>query len=156
MSDDRSFADRNARSEHHLQELIARLAPDDYAVALVNGWTVGATLAHLAFWDRWVVRRWRDWERFGGFRAYPDDLIDLINEAALPEWMALPPDVAAELALTSAAAIDAAVAALPPVAIADALATGRAALVDRTPHRAHHLNEIETALMIGQDARAPE
>jgi len=156
MSDDRSFADRNARSEHHLQELIARLAPDDYAIALADGWTVGAALAHLAFWDRWVARRWRDWEAFGGFQTYPDDLIEMINEAAMPEWLALPPDVTAELALSSAAAIDAALAALPPEAVAEALASGREALVDRSRHRTHHLNEIETALAAARGAPTPE
>lgn len=151
MSDDRSFADRNERSQHRLQQLLARLAPDEYAVELADGWTVGATLAHLAFWDRWAGRRWREWERHGGFLTYPDDLIETANAAALPEWLALPPDVAAGLALASAAEIDAAIDALPPEAVAVALDSGRAALVDRSLHRSAHLDEIEAALAARAD-----
>jgi hypothetical protein len=149
VSDDRSFADRNERSQHRLQAIIARLAPEEYAITLAGGWTVGATLAHLAFWDRWAARRWRDWERLSRFQTYPDDVIDMVNDVALPEWLALPPDVAAGLALASAAEIDAAIEALPAEAVAEALATGRAALIDRSLHRAPHLDEIETALAAG-------
>jgi L-threonylcarbamoyladenylate synthase len=46
--------------------------------------------------------------------------------------------------------------AVTPEAIAEALATGREALVDRSRHRTHHLTEIETALVAAREVPAPE
>lgn len=56
---DRSHADRNDAARTRLRDLVARLGDDGLARPLADGWTVGAMLAHLAFWDRIVLARWQ-------------------------------------------------------------------------------------------------
>jgi hypothetical protein len=75
-----------------------------------------------------------------------DGLADLINSAALEEWRALPPRVAARQALTASEAIEQLIAGLSDDAAAEIMASGRLGLLDRTLHWRGHLDEIERAL----------
>ena len=111
----------------------------------MQGWSVAALLAHLAFWDRFNVQRWRS--RLAGTELPALDVLDdLINESALPAWNALPPEVAARDVLASAEEGDAFVAALTPEITARWLAEDRPRSRYRSEHRREHLDEIERAL----------
>ena len=141
---DRSFVERNAASRERLRRL-TEAGDEALRGKLADGWTVAATLAHLAFWDRWVLERWDRYARDGAFDDLPAVVTDLTNAAGLPGWLALEPARAAALALEAAEAVDRRIAALPAAAIADAVATGRPVMLDRSLHREAHLDEIERA-----------
>ena len=143
---DRSHLERNARDRERLRVLVARLDDEALQRPLDSPWTVAATLAHLAFWDRWVQARWDRYERDGAIQDLPDGVIELGNTAGLPQWLALAPRRAADLALAAAEKGDRRIAALAPEAVQHALATGRQAMVDRSLHRGPHLDEIERHL----------
>lgn len=140
------YATRNAADRERLRALVTRLSEAELQRPLAAGWTVAATLAHLAFWDRFVLERWEQYDREGAFLDLPDRLVDLVNAAMLPQWLALAPRRAAELALTEAEAGDRRIAGLAPEAVQAALATNRLAMLDRSRHRRAHLDELERAL----------
>ena len=144
-SADRSYTDRNASSLRRLQTLIGRLHDDDFNRDAGGGWTVGAVLAHIAFWDRYVTTRLSRWEK-QGFDSTPLDP-DSINDAALPGWRAIPGRIAATEALAAAQECDARTAGATEVLAAAILAAGRLRVLDRSIHRGEHLNQIERALM---------
>jgi hypothetical protein len=147
---DRSFVDRNDASRERLLALVARLGDDDLARPLAGDWTIAAALAHVAFWDNFVLARWRDaLAADGAVRPIDDNLQDLINSAALSTWRAISPPEAARLATTAAAAVDGAIKHLPPEAIRGAQERGQHRLLDRSAHRRDHIDEIERALANG-------
>jgi DinB superfamily len=135
----------NNDSRARLHALISRLGPDQLTTNVMDAWSVSALLAHLAFWDRFVLKRWRT--RLAG-GAIPDiaPLFDILNDAALPAWSALAPEVAARQAIEAGDEVDMFVAALAPEAIAQILAEGRQGWIFRSKHRQEHLEQIERAL----------
>lgn len=144
---DRSFERTNQESRDRLAALSALLAPDQLAIDIGDGWTVSLALAHLAFWDRWLVARWRDAETRG--LAAPDDLPELtgIMNAALEALLAaIPGERSTALAVAAADDVNALVAGLPDAAVEAVMAAGRARLVDRSAHRLEHLDQIDRAL----------
>jgi Mycothiol maleylpyruvate isomerase N-terminal domain len=145
---DRSFEERNARVTEELRRLVGTLSTEDFAAGVGDAWTVATCLAHLAFWDRWQVVRWRDALATG--LAVPadvsDNVPDLANAALEPTWRALPGETAAVLALEAAAEIDALVAALPDASVAAAPAAGRVRLLDRSIHRLEHVAQVRRGL----------
>ncbi len=144
---DRSFERTNRESRDRLAALSALLAPDQLAMDIGDGWTVALALAHLAFWDRWQVARWRDAEARG--LATPADLPDLaaiVNASLEVPLAAIPGERAAAMAVTAADEVDLLVAGLPDAAVEAVRAGGRGRLVDRSPHRLEHLDQIERAL----------
>jgi hypothetical protein len=143
---ERSHLERNARDRERLRDLVARLDDEALQRPLDGPWTVAATLAHLAFWDRWVQARWDRYERDGAIEDLPDGVIELANAAGLPQWLALAPRRAAEQALAAAEEGDRRIARLAPEAVRHAMATGRRSMLDRSLHREPHLDEIERQL----------
>lgn len=143
---DRAYVTSNDRTRERLRALVVRLDDEDLTRPLDGGWTVAAALAHLAFWDRWVVARWERYDRDGAIETLPDGVLDLANAAGLPQWLALAPRRAAELALAAAEEGDRRIAALVPAAVEHALTTGRPAMLDRALHRDPHLDDIERCL----------
>ena len=125
---------------------LSKLAPIELNVPLANEWTVSATLAHLAFWDQWVVARWRRFQRIGCFEDIDDSVMDLVNEASLPAWTALAAEKTVKMALASAQQVFATVSNLPEEARAAATKTGRNSMLDRTLHWDPHLQDINKAV----------
>ncbi|MBM3947974.1 MAG: hypothetical protein FJ312_01785 [SAR202 cluster bacterium] len=80
MPTDPNILDDNASQRRRLEALVSRLTDDDRDVG--NSWTIAASLAHLAFWDRRAALLLRRWERKGPQPDEPD--VDLLNEALLP------------------------------------------------------------------------
>jgi hypothetical protein len=137
----------NDEQRQRLIETVGRLTAPDYDREVMPGWTVGALLAHVAFWDRLVIERWT--------RAIADDetipvslsdvLTDLINGASLAQWLAMPGPLAGREALAAAEAVDAYVEGLEEARVAAAEAAGLGRLVDRSRHRIEHLDMIDAA-----------
>lgn len=137
----------NTESREQIRAL-AQLAPDVLGVAVDADWTGTALLAHVAFWDRLLVARWALATERGDVLpvSFARDLTDLVNGALLPEWRAMAPATALDLAIESAQAIDAAIAALEPDRIAAAIDANQPRLVDRSQHRIEHLAAIDGTL----------
>ena len=147
-----SYVERNTADLQRLRALIERLDDQDLAREVGVGWTVAATFAHLAFWDRYLMARWAGAVR-QGLRVpevLPDTVAGLINEAALEGWRACPPRVAASLSLAAAEEVANVVAELDSDMVAAAFEGGRPSLVDRTIHWQEHIHQIEAALGLAQ------
>ena len=139
--------ERNRRGIERLRGLVGRL--DDQQLLRevpVLGWSVAATLAHLAFWDGWALARWEGFALLGAFEDIPDSVQHLANAAAAEGWRAIPPRAAANLALGSAERVVARISTLGEPAIVAAESTGRQYMLDRSAHWQPHLEEIEREL----------
>jgi hypothetical protein len=146
MAADRAYVAENDRERRRLEGLVGRL--DDAALgrAMPAGWTVAGVLAHLAFWDQRIVVLVGLLERGAPIPWEQESDVDWINDAAKPLQLALPPRRAATLAVETARATDAAVAALSDELIAKNAAAGGPVNLLRAAHRREHLDEIERAL----------
>lgn len=146
------YNESNAATRGRLRDLVTRLTDDDLRRTVTDGWTVAATFAHIAFWDRITHARWR--AILAGLplesSSFPPGSTDWTNEAAAPQWNALPPRTAAEDALRAAEELDAAIARLTAPAIEEGM-NARPGMLDRTRHRGQHLDRIEDA--VGQPRR---
>lgn len=146
MTVDRAYVHANEAARERLRRLVERLTDAELARALPAGWTVAGALAHLAFWDQrtlWLVERWDQGERP---RRLDEADVDWINEAAKPLCLALPPRLAARLAVETAERLDRRLAALSDARVAENQAAGGPLRLDRAQHRRTHLDEIEGAL----------
>ena len=152
---DRSFDGRNEASLARLREFLGGLSAADLAQSSGEGsWTVGQTLGHLAFWDRFLASRWRSAVAAGPGEQptfLPHELADLINGGLPPTWLAFasssPEAVIAET-LEAAQAVDRLIAGLPETAPILAVLADRPALLDRSIHRLEHLEEMEKAIAL--------
>lgn len=146
MSADRpEYVRANDESRAQLRVLIERLDDAQLARNAMPGWSVSALLAHLAFWDRINRQRWRS--RIAGTELPAMDVLDdVINDASLPSWNAMPPRIAARDWVASAEQDDAFIAALAPGMTARSLAEARPRSLYRSEHRREHLEQIERAL----------
>lgn len=138
---------RNDASRERLRLLLDRCSDDDLQ-RQVEGWSIAVTLLHLAFWDRFTMRRWALVDADGS--ELPPSLgqpfTDLINDSAVDVWAGVAPAVAREAVLAAADACDGYVAGLSDAVVAAALAGGMGRALDRSIHRAMHLDPVEAAL----------
>jgi hypothetical protein len=148
MPIDRSCVAENDAERKRLRALVQRLSDRDLAHPMDAGWTVAGVLAHVALWDQRIVVLLDEWERRGSSWTPPVESagdVDWINDAAKPLCLALPPRIAAELAVSVAKTVDRRVA-----AVSDAIieASARAPVLNwrRSVHRREHLDQIERAL----------
>jgi len=144
----RSYVIENNDQRARLRALVDRLSDGDLARPLAAGWTVGAVLAHLAFWDQRTLVLIERWEKDGPRttpRSIDDKDVDWINDSAKALCLALPPRAAARLALATAEAVDRRVEALSDELIAANAAAGKPINLLRAEHRREHLDEIERA-----------
>jgi len=133
------------RSRQRLHNVVTGLDENALARRTTSGWTVAATLVHVAFYDDWVSERWRRYLATGEIRDLPDDITDLVNAAGERGWQVVDPIRARAIVLEAADAVADLISHLPRTALVDALNTDRAALVDRSLHWDPHLDEIEQA-----------
>jgi hypothetical protein len=142
------FIPENDASRNRLATFIASLSADDFARANAHGWTVGALLGHLAFWDQRVLVLLRRWQEKGVDESPVDP--DMINDSLRPLCLALEPRVAADLCLASAREVDAELATVSPELYDTILASPNHYRFNRALHRNDHLNEIERILGRGE------
>jgi len=141
---DRHFIDENAKELKRLRSLVERLSDDELALPLGNDWTVSVALAHLAFWDQRSLVLLRKW-KLEGVEPSPID-VDVTNESLLPTWLALPPRLAAKLAVAAAEAIDSELAECPSHLISEIDRLGDKFRLYRSVHRKLHLDQIEESV----------
>jgi hypothetical protein len=147
MTVDRSHVAQNDAERKRLEALVARCSDADLVSALPAGWTVAATLAHLAYWDERIRLLFETWQR-DGVTPPPEDeaSVDWINDSAKPMFLALPPRRAAELAVAIARETDRIVEKLPDAMLERNAALPQPLNVVRAQHRRQHLDEIEALL----------
>lgn len=142
---DTSYIQHNAAELQRLRKLIGQLSDQDLARPVGDGWTVSAILAHCAFWDRVARLRWENWQQ-EGIQWVPLEL-DVLNNAQLPQWLALPPREAAHQALIAAEQVDHKIETLPPQLAEEYRTSGRNQwMLETWEHRREHINEIEQAI----------
>lgn len=150
MSVDRSYVAKNNTERARLRALVQRASDADLAHPMPAGWTVAAILAHLAFWDQRIIALLHTWQRAGLDSPPPaltdGDVVDWVNDAAKPMFLAMDPRRAAELALAIADEVDQKVEALPDAWVAKNAAAGSPLSLVRGTHREEHLGEIEQRL----------
>jgi hypothetical protein len=143
---DRSYVNENAAELRRLRALVERLSDADLARPTPGGWTVAASLAHVAFWDQRILF-WLDrWETGQTPRPLDQADVDWINDAGKPLCLSLPPRVAARLTVEIAEEVDRRLAALPDERVAANKAAGEPLFLIRAHHRKTHLDEIERVL----------
>lgn len=145
----REALEANDRERRHLVLLTSALSERELQETVHGEWTVAATLAHLAYWDRFALRLLERWAAGEGYETdgLPPWHDQAVNDALLDEWLALPPREAVRLAAAGAGAIDARLTSLPSEEAARLLRERDAAwLLRRHHHRAEHLGAIEGAL----------
>src|SRR5262245_48662875 len=132
---DRSYIAENAAELRRLRALVERASDADLAQPTPGGWTVRASLAHVAFWDQRILF-WLDrWEHGELPRPLDQADIDWINDAGKPLCLALPPRVAARITVEIAERLDRHLAALPDERIAANKIAGEPLFLIRAHHR---------------------
>ena len=142
MNRDFEIANRNSRKK--LRALIEGLTDEQLSLPAVAGWTIAATLAHIAFWDNRILYLLNYWKE-NEITPSPYD-VDAINEAHKPLCLSLAPRTAALLALQAAEAIDAEIEKAPDELVKKILAAKVQFKFERNVHREYHLKEIEEVL----------
>ncbi len=149
MTTDRSYVAENDAQLKRMRDLVGSMSDEELAEPMEAGWTVAGVLAHLAFWDQRVVTLVDSWGPDGEGTppdspgSYDEWAVDWINDAAKPIILALPPRVAAQVAVDAAAAADSRVAALSDELLAENERKGLYINPLRADHRQEHLDEIE-------------
>jgi hypothetical protein len=136
----------NTVERQHLIQLVDRLTNEELNHPLEAGWTIAGVLAHLAFWDQRALVLLKKWQQEGIGPSAID--VDVVNEATRLLCIALPLRVAAQLAISTAEAIDRAIEQLDPAMIAEIETNGQTVRLNRADHRQEHLTQIEQALKI--------
>ena len=140
----RPFIAENTQERERLIALVERLTDEELRLSLDAGRTIAAALAHLAFWDQWSLVRLRRWKQ-SGVTASPVDM-DAINDTFLPFGLSLEPRIAAQLAVSSAQAVDEELAVISDGLIRAIENLGGRFRLYRSIHRKMHLDEIEAVI----------
>ena len=146
------FVEANAAARERILGLVQGRSEEALATPVGDDWTVAGLLGHLAFWDRVHVGRLRlaIGEGKDAPPPLPDGVTDLINNAGLPSWSALPGHAAVELWNQASAEADAYVASLDSAAVNAVRTAGYPRLIERFRHRTDHGDAIEKAFGGGQ------
>ncbi len=147
MAVDRSFVKHNRAQLDRLKAFVDSTNDADLSRPMPAGWTIAGVLAHLAYWDQRIVVLMDQWGA-DGRGTPPPGIIDeaslhWVNDAGKLLCLALPPRVAAKLAVEAATAADQRVAAASDALLEANRAAGSPLSMDRAEHRREHLDEIE-------------
>ena len=145
-SERQAIQDRNHAAVDRLGALGSRLSDAELTRPIDSPWTAAGLFAHVAFWDRFVCARWLLAVSTGSRTPvdFDDSLLELINDASLQQWVAIPPRVAVEDCLAAAGQLDDLIESLDDAVVSVAQAR-RPRLLDRSLHRLEHLATIERA-----------
>jgi hypothetical protein len=141
------IAERNRTSRERLRVIGQALSEAELGTLIDAPWTAGALFAHIGFWDRFVLERWRLAADQGEQTpmAVDDAVMDRINDASLRQWLAIPARVAVEEFLAAAAEVEDLISRLDATIVSQVVTEGRERLVDRSLHRRDHLRTLEEA-----------
>ncbi len=135
----------NAAARQRVLDLVRGMSEAQFRAPIYGDWTIGAELAHLAFWERSHLARLRRALAAGETAPapLPDGLADIVNDAALPGWREIPGTAALALFDAAARAYDDYLASLDAPTIEAVRSGGAPRLVERFRHRAEHTDAIE-------------
>jgi len=140
----RDFVKENGKERERLRSLVAGITEEELSLPLGDDWTIAVALAHLAFWDQRSLLLMRKWQQ-SGVEPSPID-IDVTNDSLLPLLRAIRPRAAADLAVSSAEAIDRELQKASSDLIDSIESLGEKFRLYRSIHRKLHLDEIEVRL----------
>ena len=143
MTLDRSFIERNRASTERIRLMARRLSDEEMQHPVGEDWTVAIVFAHLAFWDRRVMYVLDMTEQDG--KLFIPEIDIFVNDISLPLWAAIPPRLAARIAIQSAETLDKRLETTPPPLLEE-IYTYNKRWVDRSLHRGEHLDEADAAL----------
>ena len=143
MTLDRSFIERNRASTERIRLMARRLSDEEMQHPVGEDWTVAIVFAHLAFWDRRVMYVLDVTEQDG--KLFIPEIDIFVNDISLPLWAAIPPRLAARIAIATAETLDKRLETTSP-ALLEEIFTYNKRWVDRFLHRGEHLDEAEAAL----------
>jgi len=141
---ERPFIDENKRERKRLQMLVERITDEELNIQMWKRWTIATALAHLAFWDHRSLILMHKWKKTEVAPSPIDD--DVTNDALLPLLWAIPPRMAANLAVSAAEVIDLELEKASDNLIADIVKLGDRFRLYRSDHRKAHLDQIENLL----------
>jgi hypothetical protein len=143
-----TYVEENAAARDRILSLVTQLTDAQMSVPLENGWTIGAELAHLAFWDRGPTARLRAALEAGRDlpAPFPPGATDALNDAGLHGWRLIPGETAIRLFAEASSEVDAYLGSLEPPVVERIRSAGLPRHVERFRHRAEHGDEIEGAL----------
>ena len=154
MPVDRSHEAETDAERQRLRSLVTRLSDEELGRPMPGGWTVAAVLAHAGYWDARAIFWLDGWARSVEPSAWEPENVEAVNDSTKPLCLALPPRVAAQLALRLAEEADGKVKALSDETLAKAKALETLPFnLSRASHRKEHLDDIERAL--GAPAKSP-
>jgi hypothetical protein len=141
---DRSYIDANRASLDRMRSFVDGATDEDLRTPMPAGWTVGAVLGHLAFWDERVTVILDMLERGAKPSPYDEQAVDWINDTSKRFLLAMDPRALAELSFEIAAATDGRLAGLGDELLAEV--TELWCTQERWRDRTEHLDEIDQAL----------
>jgi Mycothiol maleylpyruvate isomerase N-terminal domain len=141
---DRSYVDANRASLDRMRAFVEGASDEDLHTVMPAGWTVGAVLGHLAFWDERVAVILDMLERGVKPSPYDEEAVDWINDTSKRFLLAMEPRALAELSLEIAAATDDRLAGLSDERLVEV--TQLWCTQERWRDRTEHLDEIDQAL----------
>jgi hypothetical protein len=142
---DTSYNSRNREQTERLKAM-HQWSDETLAHRVGEHWTVGVALAHIAYWDSRTLAVLELSARHDLPRAWWSAVeAGAVNDARLPIWLAVPPREALRQAIQTAEALDRVIDELP-ARILEAVMTERARSLDRSLHRAEHLDEVDRAV----------
>ena len=144
MAIDRSYVEANRASLDRMRTFVETATEDDLRTQMPAGWTVGAVVGHLAFWDERVSVILDMLERGVKPSPYDEEAVDWINDTAKRFLLEMDPRALAELALRIAAVTDERLAELPDETLLEV--TQLWCTQERWRDRTEHLDEIDQAL----------
>jgi hypothetical protein len=144
MAEDRSHDKETDAERKRLRALLKRLSDADLARPMPDGWTVAGVLAHAAYWDARAIYWLDKWANGAAPSKYEPENVEAVNDAAKPLCLALPPRLAADLAMRLAEEADGKVKVLSDEMLAKIRTLGGPPFnLSRAIHRKEHLDDIE-------------
>ncbi|MCX6044410.1 MAG: maleylpyruvate isomerase N-terminal domain-containing protein [Chloroflexi bacterium] len=141
---DRAFQAKNVETSEQLNQLLAQRTEAELQREVSHGWTIAATLVHLAFWDLRALVLLEQFEKTGVKLSAMD--IEVANEVVQRMANAITPVAARQLWLETATRLDQRIEALPDSLIDAIHAAGNPFNLPRHAHRAEHFAEIQKVL----------
>jgi hypothetical protein len=147
----REIDELNRASLERLRTVTRGLSDEDLARLIDPHWSPAALCAHMAFWDRFAHARWVHAARVDSEVpvSMDDEMLEMVNEAAMGQWAVVPPGAAVDQCLEAAEAANRFIESLHDAVLARCVNEGRERLVDRSIHRLEHLRTIEGAFRTG-------
>lgn len=141
---EQSIVSENANTRAQIVFLAKQLCEADMSLDGEEKWNLSVIFAHLAFWDKRTLALLRHWKK-SGF-----SLISAVNfdskDNSLPFFKTIPAQVAADLAISAAEAVDHEIETLSDTLLENIESLGDIKRLGRFEYRRVHIAQIEKIL----------